>query len=154
MPFQLQGYLALDVVKKNNVELIKGVDRALDTTMAALRVAVITSQALGQQRIVLTQVDALNATTSDMIVATSELLRAQGTAIQQQASQATVDPEKLQRAFDTVFQAMDEIDRYKAEATRSMKQTATALEGQVSRARLQLERSRSSDAATADPGRR
>lgn len=154
MAVAVQGYLALDVVKKNNIELIKGVDRALDTTMAALRVAVITSQALGQQRIVLTQVDALNATTSDMIVATSELLRAQGTAIQQQASQATVDTEKLQQAFDTVFQAMDEIDRYKAEATRSMKQTATALEGQVSRARLQLERSHASDAAAPDPGRR
>jgi uncharacterized protein YaaN involved in tellurite resistance len=153
MAVAVQGYLALDVVKKNNVELIKGVDRALDTTMAALRVAVITSQALGQQRIVLAQVDALNATTSDMIVANSELLRAQGTAIQQQASQATVDPEKLQQAFDDVFEAMDEIDRYKAEATRSMKQTVTVLEGQVSRARLQLERSRSSDAATADLGR-
>lgn len=153
MAVAVQGYLALDVVKKNNVELIKGVDRALDTTMAALRVAVITSQALGQQRIVLAQVDALNATTADMIVATSELLRAQGTAIQQQASQATVDPEKLQRAFDDVFQAMDEIDRYKAEATRSMKQTVTVLEGQVNRARLQLERSHSSDAATADVGR-
>ena len=52
------------------------------------------------------------------------------------------------------FQAeVDEIDRYKAEATRSMKQTVTVLEGQVSRARLQLERSHASDAATADPGR-
>ncbi|WP_250446949.1 toxic anion resistance protein [Actinotalea sp. C106] len=154
MAVAVQGYLALDVVKKNNAELIKGVDRALDTTMAALRVAVITSQALGQQRIVLTQVDALNATTSDMILGTSELLRAQGTAIQQQASQATVDTEKLQQAFDTVFEAMDEIDRYKAEATRTMKLTATALEGQVSRARLHLERSHASDAATADPGGR
>lgn len=153
MAVAVQGYLALDVVKKNNVELVKGVDRALDTTMAALRVAVITSQALGQQRIVLAQVDALNTTTSDMIVATSELLRAQGTAIQQQASQATVDPEKLQRAFDDVFQAMDEIDRYKAEAARTMRQTVTVLEGQVNRARLQLERSHSSDAATSDLGR-
>ena len=153
MAVAVQGYLALDVVKKNNVELIKGVDRALDTTMAALRVAVLASQALGQQRIVLAQVDALNATTSDMILSTSELLRTQGSAIQQQASQATVDPVKLQEAFDNVFQAMDEIDRYKAEAARTMKQTATVLEGQVSRARPQLERSRSSDAATADPGR-
>ncbi|KGM09420.1 toxic anion resistance protein [Cellulomonas bogoriensis] len=153
MAVAVQGYLALDVVKKNNVELIKGVDRALDTTVAALRVAVITSQALGQQRIVLAQVDALNATTSDMIVATSQMLRAQGTAIQQQASQATIDPEKLRQAFDDVFQAMDEIDRYKTEAARSMKQTVTALEGQVSRARTQLERSHASDAATADPER-
>src|SRR5690625_3459871 len=97
MAVSVQGYLALDVVKKNNVELIKGVDRALDTTLAALRVAVVTSQALGQQQIVLAQVDALNCTTSDMIVATSELLRSQGTAVQQQAAQATVAPEMLQQ---------------------------------------------------------
>lgn len=152
MAVSVQGYLALDVVKKNNTELIKGVDRALDTTLAALRVAVIVSQALGQQKIVLAQIDALNSTTSDMIVATSELLRSQGADIQRQASQATVDPTQLQQAFDNVFQAMDEIDRYKAEAARSMKQTVDVLEGQVNRARLQLERSRSSDAPAAVEG--
>ncbi|QDB79587.1 toxic anion resistance protein [Georgenia wutianyii] len=145
MAVSIQGYLALDVVKKNNTELIKGVDRALDTTLSALRVAVIVSQALGQQKIVLAQVDALNSTTSDMILATSELLRSQGADIQRQAAQATVDPAMLQQAFDNVFQAMDEIDRYKAEATQAMKQTVHVLEGQVSRARMQLERSRSSD---------
>jgi hypothetical protein len=55
-----------------------------------------------------------------------------------------------QQAFDDVFQAMDEIDRYKTEATWSMKQTVTVLEGQVCRARLQLERIRCSSAATAE----
>ncbi|MEE6280907.1 toxic anion resistance protein [Georgenia sp. MJ170] len=148
MAVAVQGYLALDVVKKNNAELIKGVDRALDTTVTALRVAVIVSQALAQQKIALAQIDALNSTTSDMIVSTSELLRSQGAAIQQTAAQATVDPAKLQQAFDNVFQAMDEIDRYKAEAARSMKQTVTVLEGQVGRARLHLERSHSTDAPT------
>lgn len=150
MAVSVQGYLALDVVKKNNTELIKGVDRALDTTLAALRVAVIVSQALAQQQIVLNQIEALNSTTSDMILATSELLRSQGAAIQQHAAQATVDPAKLQQAFDNVFQAIDEIDRYKVEATRSIKQTVQVLEGQVGHARLQLERSRSSDTTTTD----
>lgn len=148
-----QAYLSLDVVKKNNAELIKGVDRALDTTLSALRVAVILSQALAQQKIVLAQIDALNTTTSDMIVSTSELLRTQGTAIHQQAASAAVDTGKLQQAFDNVFQALDEIDRYKLEANQSMKQTVEVLEGQVMRARNQLERSRSTDVAT-DPSPR
>lgn len=148
MAVAVQAYLALDVVKKNNSELIKGVDRALDTTLAALRVAVIVAQALAQQKVVLAQIEALNSTTSDMIVSTSELLRSQGTAIHQQAAKATIDPAKLQQAFDNVFQAMDEIDRYKVEATKSMKATVQVLEAQVSRASLQLERSHSTDAAT------
>lgn len=148
MAVAVQAYLALDVVKKNNSELIKGVDRALDTTLAALRVAVIVSQALAQQKIVLAQIDALNSTTADMIVSTSELLRTQGTAIHQQAAKATIDPGKLQQAFDNVFQAMDEIDRYKVDATKSIKQTVQVLEGQIGRAKAQLERSHSMDAAT------
>ncbi|WP_341358364.1 toxic anion resistance protein [Georgenia sp. M64] len=148
MAVSIQGYLALDVVKKNNSELVKGVDRALDTTLAALRVAVIVAQALAQQKIVLAQVEALNSTTSNMIMSTSELLRSQGAAVHQNAVKATIDPGKLQQAFDNVFQAMDEIDRYKAEAAQSMKQTVQVLEGQVNRARLQLERSHATDAAT------
>lgn len=145
----VQAYLALDVVKKNNAELIKGVDRALDTTLSALRVAVIVAQAVAQQKIVLSQIEALNSTTSDMILQTSEMLRAQGTAIHQNAAKATVDPDKLQQAFDNVFQALDEIDRFKIEAAQAMKETTATLQGQVNRSRGQLERSHASDAATA-----
>lgn len=147
-----QAYLALDVVKKNNAELIKGVDRALDTTLAALRVAVIVAQAQAQQKIVLDQIGALNATTSDMIVATSEALRAQGTAVHQQAVSSTIDTAKLQQAFDNVFQAMDEIDRFKIQANETMKQTVQVLEGQVVRASAYLERSHSTDVSTGGSG--
>jgi uncharacterized protein YaaN involved in tellurite resistance len=151
MAVSIQGYLALDVVKKNNSELIKGVDRALDTTLGALRIAVIVAQALAQQKIVLAQIDALNSTTADMIVSTSELLKTQGVAVHKTAAKATIDPAKLQQAFDNVFQAMDEIDRFKVEAAQTIKQTVQVLEGQVSRSRLQLERSHASDATTRPP---
>jgi uncharacterized protein YaaN involved in tellurite resistance len=67
-----QGYLALDVVRKNNVELIKGVERATTTTVSALRTAVIVAQALANQKLVLDQITALNTTTSNLIVATAQ----------------------------------------------------------------------------------
>src|SRR3546814_5665003 len=63
MAVTVQGYLALDLVKKNNVELVKGVDRASTTTVAALRTAVTVAQALTSQRLVLDQITALNTTT-------------------------------------------------------------------------------------------
>ena len=56
MAVTVQGYLALDLVKKNNVELIKGVDRASTTTVAALRTAVTVAQALVGQKLVLDQI--------------------------------------------------------------------------------------------------
>lgn len=143
-----QAYLALDVLRKNNSELIRGVDRALDTTLSALRVAVIVSQALSQQKIVLSQIDALNSTTSNIILSTSEALRAQGAAIHENAARATIDPAKLQQAFDNIYQALDEIDRFKVQAAQAMKTTTASLSEQVNRSRSQLERSHSTDAAT------
>ena len=71
----IQNYLAIDIVIKNNIELIKGVDRASTTTISALRTAVIVAQALGNQKLVLDQITALNTTTSGMIERTSEMLR-------------------------------------------------------------------------------
>src|SRR6201986_911073 len=136
----VQGYMALDLVRKNNVELIKGVDRAQTTTVAALRTAVIVSQALARQKLVLDQITALNETTSNLIESTSNQLKVQGAQINQQAASSTVDIQKLQVAFDNVFQTMDAIDTFRSQAVDSMAQTVTALEGQIERAKPYLER--------------
>jgi uncharacterized protein YaaN involved in tellurite resistance len=141
----VQGYMALDLVRKNNVELIKGVDRAQTTTVSALRTAVIVSQALARQKLVLDQITALNETTSNLIESTSNQLRIQGAEINQQAASSTIDIQKLQAAFDNVFQTMDAIDSFRAQAVDSMAQTVTALEGQIERAKPYLERTRRGD---------
>ena len=148
-----QGYLALDLVKKNNIELIKGVDRAQTTTVAALRTAIIVAQALANQKLVLDQINALNATTSDMIANTSTMLRQQGAAVQEQAANATIDMAALQKAFDNVFATMDAIDSYKAAAVANMAQTVGTLEQQIARAKPYLERSHSQTAGDASQQR-
>ncbi|HST47587.1 toxic anion resistance protein [Jatrophihabitans sp.] len=142
MAVAVQGYMALDLVRKNNVELIKGVDRAQTTTIAALRTAIIVSQALSRQKLVLEQVTALNATTSDLIERTSEQLRIQGGQINQQAASSTIEVAKLQAAFDNVFATMDALDTFRAQATDSMAATVQALQGQIERAKPYLERTR------------
>jgi len=142
MAVSVQGYMALDLVRRNNLELIKGVDRAQTTTIAALRTAVIVSQALSRQKLVLDQITALNTVTSNLIESTSVQLRQQGAAINQQASESTIDVAKLQAAFDNVFATMDALDTFRAQSVDSMAQTVTALEGQIERAQPYLERTR------------
>ena len=142
MAVNVQGYMALDLVRKNNLELIRGVDRAQTTTIAALRTAVIVSQALSRQKLVLDQITALNTVTSNLIESTSEQLRIQGAQINEQAATSTIDVAKLQVAFDNVFATMDALDTFRAQAVDSMAQTVTALEGQMVRARPYLERTR------------
>src|SRR6195952_453285 len=141
----VQGDLALDLVRKNKLELIKGVDRAQNTTIAALRTAVIVAQALANQKLVLDQINALNATTNNMILSTSEMLRQQSGQIAEQASSSSVSVETLQKSFDNVFATMDAIDSYKAKAVDSMATTVAALETQVTRSKSYLERSRANE---------
>ena len=135
MAVSVQGYLALDLVKKNNVELVKGVDRASTTTVSALRTAVTVAQAMTNQRLVLEQVTALNTTTANMIDSTGELLRTQTAAIHSQAASSTIPLETLQRAFQNIYETMDQIDRFKVEALANMKQTVVTLGSEVEKSK-------------------
>lgn len=138
----VQGYLAMDLIRKNNLELIKGVDRARTTTIAALRTAVIVAQALANQKMVLDQIDAINTTTNNMILKTSEMLKDQTVRIHEQASNSGVSVETLQKAFDNVFATMDAIDTFRADAAKNMEGTVSALEIGLQKAKPYLERSK------------
>jgi uncharacterized protein YaaN involved in tellurite resistance len=138
----VQGYLSIDVIRRNNLELIRGVDRATTTTVSALRTAVIVAQAMADQKLVLDQVTALNTTTSNLIESTSVMLRQQSAAINEQASSSTIDLEKLQAAFDNIYATMDEIDAFKLKALDTMTQTVGALTTQVNKAQAYLDRSK------------
>jgi uncharacterized protein YaaN involved in tellurite resistance len=141
----IQAYLAIDLVRKNNVELVKGVDRATTTTIAALRTAVVVAQALSNQKLVLDQITALNTTTSELIETTSAMLANQSVDIQKQAASSTVSLEKLESAFANVYQAMDAVDSFKVEALDSMAVTVATLQEQVTKAQDYLGRVRKAD---------
>ncbi|MXO86966.1 toxic anion resistance protein [Altererythrobacter aurantiacus] len=135
MAVSVQGYLALDLVKKNNVELVKGVDRASTTTVGALRTAVTVSEAMTNQRLVLGQITALNDTTAGIIDSTGKMLREQTGKIHEQAAASTIPLETLQRAFQNIYDTMDEVDEFKLRALDSMKQTVTVLTDEVEKSK-------------------
>ncbi|WP_417321023.1 toxic anion resistance protein [Erythrobacter aureus] len=135
MAVSVQGYLALDLVKKNNVELVKGVDRASTTTVGALRTAVTVAEAMTNQRLVLGQITALNDTTAGIIDSTSTLLRDQTGKIHEQAAASTIPLETLQRAFQNIYDTMDEVDNFKLRALDSMKQTVNLLTDEVEKSK-------------------
>ena len=136
----IQGYLALDMIRKNNLELIKGVDRATTTTIAALRTAVMVSQALSSQKLVLDQINALNSTTSSLIESTSVMLKRQTAQVHEQASGSSVDLEKLQKSFNHIYETMHAIDVFKVKALGNMQQTLHVLTQEVDRAQTYLDR--------------
>jgi len=140
----IQGYLAMDLIRKNNLELIKGVDRATTTTVSALRTAVIVAQALANQKLVLDQIGALRSTTGNLIESTSVLLKQQAGQIHRQAGEASVSLEKLAVAFKNIYDTMDMVANYKLEALANMKQTVASLSGEIDKTKGYLDKTRES----------
>ncbi|WP_327680836.1 toxic anion resistance protein [Streptomyces sp. NBC_00467] len=141
-----QGYLAMDVVRRNNEELVKGVDRAATTTLSALRIAVMLASALESQRKVTEQVTTLRSTTEDLIRGNAEMLATQSGEIQRIAADPAVGAETLRAAFQQIYRTLDAIDTYKVQATESMAATVESLAGELRTAGAYLERTRTADA--------
>ncbi|MET4643055.1 uncharacterized protein YaaN involved in tellurite resistance [Streptomyces atratus] len=141
-----QGYLAMDVVRRNNEELIRGVDRAATTTVSALRIAVMLASALESQRKVSEQVQVLRSTTEDLIRGNAEMLATQSGEIQRIAADPAVGAETLRTAFQQIYRTLDAIDTYKVQATESMAATVESLTAELQQASSHLERSRSAGA--------
>ena len=148
MAVSVQGYLALDLVKKNNVELIKGVDRASTTTVGALRTAVTVAQAMANQKLVLDQITALNTPTARIIDGTGQMMKDNTARIHAQAASSTIPLETLQRAFQNIYDTMDSIDTFKVKALDSMKQTVTTLEGEITRSKAYIARTQGQSEGT------
>jgi hypothetical protein len=114
-----QGYAALRIVEQNNHEVIRAIGTATTTTTAALRTAVMVSQAVAAQRLIREQLAAVDAAA----------LRTGP------AAGAPPDLAALRIAWDKVLATLDEIDAYTASARVAMELTVRELSGQVDRAR-------------------
>ena len=152
MAVAVQGYLALDLIRKNNIELIKGVDRASTTTVSALRTAVMVAEALANQKLVLDRISGLNASTSNMIEDTSSLLHENSGRIHELGASATIQVASLQRAFANIYATMDAVDAFKLKALDNMKQTVELLSAETIRARDHIARSDEASAGKAVAG--
>lgn len=118
-----QGIMAIEVVIRNNKELIRGVDRAKNVTISALRISVTVASALYNQKIVLKKIELLNQTTNELIASTSRMLKNQGAEIHKQSLEASVSVDTLKQAFTDVLSALDSISTYKQEALPKMRDT-------------------------------
>ncbi|CQR55507.1 toxic anion resistance protein [Paenibacillus riograndensis] len=118
-----QGIMAIEVVIRNNKELIRGVDRARNVTVSALKISVTVASALYNQQIVLKKIELLNQTTDNLISGTSRMLKEQGAAIQKQSMETAISPDTLKQAFSDVLSALDSISTYKQEALPRMRET-------------------------------
>lgn len=118
-----QGVMATELVIRNNKELMRGVERAKNVTISALKISVMVAGALYNQKIVLKKIQMLNETTDNIIISTSQVLKECGVEIQKQSMETNISVETLKTAFDDVMEALDSISTYKQEALPKMRDT-------------------------------
>lgn len=140
MAVNQQGVLATELIIRNNKELMKGVNRAVNVTVSALTIGVTVALALANQKIVLDKVGAVNQTTSRLIEQTASQLRTQGVAIQKQAAESQLNIESLAKAFADIRIALDDIAKFRRQALPTMAQNILKMESLTDTAEEQIRR--------------
>ena len=148
----MQGIIAMEIVRRNNKELIRAVERAENVTISALRIAVTVASALYNQKIVLEKVNAVNEATNKLIGATSKMLKEQGTQIQQQAMESNISVDTLRAAFADTFEALDSVSDYKTKALPQMKTTIAEFRALADEGEKRIRKMEARDAELAAQG--
>jgi uncharacterized protein YaaN involved in tellurite resistance len=145
-----QGFLTTEMIIRNNKELIRGVNRALNVTVSALQVAVTLALALANQKLVLEKVQAITSTTEKLIAGTAERLKTQGAEIHKQASSTQLNLDVLKQAFGDIRAALDDVSRYRQEALPKMAQSILDMDKMSQEAEAQIKKVEHAERATKD----
>ena len=143
-----QGYLTTEMIMRNNQELMRGVDRAVNVTVNALQIAVTLAMALAHQKIVLEKVQAVTQTTNQLLANTSERLKTQGVEIQKQASSTALDLDVLRQAFTDINQALEDVSTYRQEALPQMASSILEMDQMAAKAEEAIKRAELSHGAS------
>ncbi len=145
-----QGFLTIEMIIRNNKELIRGVNRALNVTVSALQVAVTLALALANQKIVLEKVQAVTKTTENLIAGTAERLKTQGAEIHKQAAGTMLDLDVLKQSFNDIRAALDDISRYRQEALPKMAENIVEMDRMAAESEATIQRMEGAKVAAKD----
>ena len=138
----INGYLALDVIKKTGRELINGCTRVATTGMSALAVAQTVARATGNQVEVMDMLQGVSGTIGRLIQQTGEQLNAHVSGTTRFAENPLLGIEEIKQMFAQTYQAMDAIDDFRSQAITVMGRNNEILQSELARSREYLDRVR------------
>ncbi len=145
----VNGYLALDVLKKTGREMMNGCSRVATTGMSALAVAQTVARATGNQVQVMEMLQGVNATIGDLISQTGKQLNQHVEATGNFASNPMLGIDKIKEMFDQTYQAMDAMDTFRSQAITAMGQNNVIMQEQLARSEQYIDRVRQQQARQA-----
>ena len=143
MAVNVNGYLAMDVLKKTAREMVNGCNRVATTGMSALATAQTVARATGNQVQVMDMLQGVSATIGALVTETSRQLGSHVQATGDYASNPMIGIEQMQTMFDNTFKAMDAMDTFRSQAITAMGKNNDMIRHEVERSEQYLERARS-----------
>lgn len=149
----VNGYLALDPLKKTAREMSIGIDRLKTTGMSALAIAQMVAVATGNQLKLQQALGKTKEIVSNLVVQTSVQLGQHVQTVAKKAADPLVEIGKLQAVFDNTFKAIETMDTYRAAAITTMAKNNETLQQLIDKAKPYVERAAAGPAASGlDPG--
>ena len=149
----VNGYLALDVLKRTAREMQNGCTRVATTGMSALAVAQTVARATGNQIQVMDMLKGVSGTIENLIAESGKALNTHVERTAEFSSNPLLGIEKVKEMFDQTFRAMDAMDNFRSKAIETMGKNNQLMSEQVARAKTYMDKERqetSREALSAD----
>ena len=120
--------VSLEVLRRNNRELIRGAVRVRRVTLVALQTAVKLALGLANQRLVLRAIQLMTGTTEKIMAGVAAQLEEQGVEVHQQAAGTALNMKSFQETFGRTLSAFEQVLAFRREALPVLAETIKALE--------------------------
>ncbi len=138
----INGYLALDVLKRTAREMQNGCTRVATTGMSALAVAQTVARATGNQIAVMEMLKGVSGTIESLIAESGRQLNTHVERTAEFSSNPLLGVEKIKEMFDQTFKAMDAMDTFRSKAIDTMGKNNQIMQEQIDRAKTYTDRER------------
>ena len=144
----VNGYLAMEPLKKTAREMSIGIDRLKTTGMSALAVAQTIAIATGNQMRIQEAMQKTRDVIGNLVAQSATQLGQHAQTVGKAAMDPTLELAKLQSAFDSTFKALDAMDNFRSAAIESMSKNNTALQALIDKSKPYVERAAQGAAAS------
>ncbi|MEO8384434.1 MAG: toxic anion resistance protein [Betaproteobacteria bacterium] len=142
----VNGYLALDVLKRTAREMQNGCTRVATTGMSALAVAQTVARATGNQIQVMEMLKGVSSTIESLIAESGRQLNTHVEKTAEFSTNPLLGIEKIKEMFDQTYKAMDTMDGFRSKAIDAMGKNNQIMQGEIERARTYMDRVRQQQA--------
>ncbi len=149
----VNGYLAMEPLKKTAREMSIGIDRLKTTGMSALAVAQTIAIATGNQMRIQDAMQKTRDVIGNLVAQSSAQLGQHVQTVGKASTEPTLEMAKLQSAFDNTFKALDAMDTFRSSAIASMAKSNETLQALIEKSQPYIDRAAQGAAAgKIDPG--